>query len=884
MTDHFSLTVALGDLDAAVSQLGTIGTELDGQGGRLAGLPGKATSWTGGTADVLKGEMSRIGRQMQQASPLFGDAKSAVSTFRQAVEEAQNVTLPALNKRWTAAQGAHDDAVTKATNGYATEVKPYQHMPDSDSYSMRQAAATTRDSAISSAGTALAAAQRGINSDYDTMVSHLQTAARTCGSSLAAAVLAAVPADVVDSFLKGGGTGTVMPKNWDLDALTVSTRQALTGDDSLAGQADDYAAGKKAAEAAQGWLKDHPYDPMPQAIADALKANSTNKAFVQALMVTMGPSGMARIAGEVKDWVKNGKDKDGSFFKAMSQIFGTGSYLQVDNGLGGTKYLMDADWLNQFSPVKADPKTYQQTEPKDVYRPDLLLPFLRDKNSVSDNFAGIVADRALTDYEAWQKGREGDDMNAFAHIQWYLGDPASYSGNPWATLANSDPKDPFGPVFGVALARASDYTDVSNSVLMAHFKTLAALMTGQDPFWTGGDTYLGDQKDWISGPLADILKQGTSGFVKEHPDEDFLADSVVSQLGAYLKDNGDQHLLGSVNKSLTDVLLDPRYLKGLENSVGTPFAPGIGDYDPLTGAIDDPKLGPLMPMEIWQALHREAMRDPANAAAITTQLGSWIRDTEHGAQHMGYTYDASGNLVQSPTVSSMDFFRAESMRTFLAGNLSADAKAIQDALNDALKDNQDGKDQATAVMTTLFGYATDPSSIKDDLIGKAGDFVIGQLVDAFSEDPKSIADKYQPTIDALNKLANDPVVKPSAWDDIQSTATQLAVDEKSGTGANTVNTPQPGYGPTDPAHSTTHTGDPTQYVGHTSTSDEWGHVQTDDFLTYDAQHNVTGVMNPGDMNTMQRNAYLNWLEDPAVQAYLDKNDDAVSTGRGRANQ
>src|SRR6185312_9899403 len=98
------------------------------------------------------------------------------------------------------------------------------------------------DNAIGGAATTRNAAQTKLQGEYDGLIHDLQAAATTCGSALAAAVLVAVPAEVISSYLKGGGMGPgALDANFD--KATRDARQKLTGDDSLAGRADDLKAG-----------------------------------------------------------------------------------------------------------------------------------------------------------------------------------------------------------------------------------------------------------------------------------------------------------------------------------------------------------------------------------------------------------------------------------------------------------------------------------------------------------------------------------------------------------------------------------------------------------------------------------------------------------------
>lgn len=60
------------------------------------------------------------------------------------------------------------------------------------------------------------------------------------------------------------------------------------------------------------------------------------------------------------------------------------------------------------------------------------------------------------------------------------------------------------------------------------------------------------------------------------------------------------------------------------------------------------------------------------------------------------------------------------------------------------------------------------------------------------------------------------------------------------------------------------------------------HPITDDFLARDSAGKATGVLNISQMNPYQRQAYLNWLLDPAVQNFLGTRIDALKVAAGLA--
>jgi hypothetical protein len=273
---------------------------------------------------------------------------------------------------------------------------------------------------------------------------------------------------------------------------------------------------------------------------------------------------------------------------------------------------------------------------------------------------------------------------------------------------------------------------------------------------------------------------------------------------------------------------------------------------------------------------------PETTATLIKEYGQYINGTSNDAQHYGYTWDPEKQeLVQNNTVTSLSLYQAEAARHFLGQNLLADHDELVKAMEEELKQNGENKERAKAIVGQLVDWAKDPTSIKDDVIGKLTDFAVDKTVDWFFPSDDEIKQKYDASIKSLSDDLANPIVKPGFWDDVNGTASQLVKDTSSGAGPTSTDSVIPNY--TNPSDHKVYTGDPTQYVGKESQYVGGGTVITDDFLTYDkTTGKPDGIVPPSEMNNLQRQAYLNWLHDPAVQSYLDDKLSAVEEARKRA--
>ena len=874
---HYTLTLNPSELGAASRAIGRLETGLGAgdEGGKLKRLSGNKGSWTGRAATACFGEMTRLADAMILASGKAGAAGEAIDAFKRVADTAIQTTLPDLNRRWDSANTAYESAASKARSTYSVAVSDIRLLPEDERTAARTSAQRTRDQAISSAAGSHFRAQERLDSEFQGLVGELQRAATALGAGLRSAMPIAF-SDAEWAAVRGGSIPPGM--------RTALATKAL-GDQSFAHRAAARDYGKAIADelAADAGRDDLPV-PVSAEVLAALQGMGDDPDFVEALMTSLGPGGAALLSWRVRATFENPYDKDSqargkALFDALTTVYGTASKVIVDSPGGGTRALLDEEWLKHFNPNEASGLGERwrfalsmngQSAFATGYRPDLLLPFLQREGALSEEFSRLIADQAMKDYEAYSKDPMKD-------LRWSL-----YRGNdsldPMRLLAyvEGDASNPFRmDLLHVALDRAGDYASSSNAVFLAHRNALMGLMSGSDELYNSEGVH-----DWLGGSLGTLLTQATIGYQQTSPG---LADAALFAVADYLAKHAGGHLLSPVQIALGTVITDPRMMNGALMSVTNPFGDNQAGLSGVHTNWADPSAGPFMATSLWAALHQEAMLQPKTAAAVIAAFGTFIDGQSKQAQHMGYLYNPATGIFDLPNtgITSVQLFQAEAARHFLGTNLQADLDGLQKALEAELAQLGKDKEQAKQILGQLVDWARDPKLIVSDVTDKLVDFAIDKAVDWTFPTTKDIEAQYEARIQSLSSSLDSPIVKPSVWTDINMIATQLVVDLGTDRGPTTVVTAGGADGHPTP---TSHNGDPTAYVGHVSiyVPGDPAHPITDDFLARDSAGKATGVLNISQMNPYQRQAYLNWLLDPAVQNFLGTRIDALKVAAGLA--
>ncbi len=873
---HYSLTLDASSLTTAARKLADLETGLGSgdEGGRLRRLSGSRGSWTGRAATACFAEMVRLGDAMIAVSAKAGSARAAVESFARAAETAMTATLPGLNRRWDAANTAYDSAVSRASATYRSEVRAVRNLAPEDQEEILDDAQRTRDRAIDSAAAARFRTRERLDAEYHDMITGLESAAR----ALAAGLTAAMPIPFSDAEWSAVRGGAIPP------GMRSALAARALGAQSFAQRAAsrEYAA-QVAAELAADAAGHDPSRPVSADVLAALAQMGRDEDFVEVLMSTLGPGGAALLNWRVRRMFEDqfeppNRERGQQLLNALTTVYGTASRVLIDTP-AGPRPLLDAAWLARFNPSEAAALSEEfrmalrmSTMPEFLhgYRPDLLLPFPQAKGALSPEFSALVAQLALTDYEAFSNGSD-------ENLRWllYRGED-NLLGTSLRSYMEGDTSNPFRmDLLHVALDRASDYGSSANAVLLAHQKSVLGLMAGQDPMFSSAGVH-----DWLSGSLGTLLTQATIGYQKDEPG---LADAALHAVANYLASHQGQHLLPPVQSALGTVIIDPRMMNGALMSVTSPFGDNQAGLPGVHTNWADPSAGPFMPTSLWAALHQEAMLQPKTAAAVIAAFGDFIDRQSDQAQHLGYLYNPTSGKFDIPNtgITSLQLFQAESARHFLATNLQADLDGLQKALEAELAKIGAQKEQAKQILGQFIDWARDPKSIVPDVTKKLTEFAIDAAVDWRFPSTSDIEGKYQSQLSALKASLDSAIVAPSVWTSITDVTDQLIRDMETGRGPATVVTPVG-----DGAHpgALTTNGSPTAYIGHVNIFDSSNPTRpiTDDFLVRDDDGQPTGVMALDQMNSYQRQAYLNWLHDPAVQNYLAERTQALETAVRRA--
>jgi hypothetical protein len=289
-----------------------------------------------------------------------------------------------------------------------------------------------------------------------------------------------------------------------------------------------------------------------------------------------------------------------------------------------------------------------------------------------------------------------------------------------------------------------------------------------------------------------------------------------------------------------------------------------------------------MTEDLFKALHVEATRDPGTATRMVALFGVELERRERDALKMGEQVDPiTGELTPAPKFQSLNLYEAAKLRKFLGDNLIANKGALEEEIMAALEKNNQDKAQAKAVLGKVFEYAANPAgataNILKDVQSLTTDKVIDLLVDRTHPSDKTITDGYAVGQKSLNDAIESNVVHPGIWDQMRKVTGVIANDQRSG-GHFSVHGKQQGFGPHDPIRSTEYTGDLSDYISGqppATASGSFGPgAETDDFIDATNPDNLT-IMPFSKMNPAQREAYLRWVHDPAIQANATQPVDAL---------
>ena len=337
-------------------------------------------------------------------------------------------------------------------------------------------------------------------------------------------------------------------------------------------------------------------------------------------------------------------------------------------------------------------------------------------------------------------------------------------------------------------------------------------------------------------------------------------------------------------------------------SVSTPFAP---EFDPKAGfpAYNrDPNFGLLMARDLWAQLQQEALRSPENVDKSVGATDDWLAAARParspGLQLPAERIGPDGKPLVGPEgkpisaegdfeVVALDLYQQEAVSSFLGTNLIAVGDDLTKEMEARIGDVENRAEFAKAAFGKIVEYAGNPAQIATDAKALTIDTAVSFATDTYKDWAiEDIKREYTGQIDGVTKAA-EQFVNPDFLSNSNDTLRTIATSYREGENPPYVYTRDTVGGPLDK-----YEGDPLTYVGH-DTQYVNGTVMTDDFLVYkkdesgnvemvDGRPVVTGILDPSQMNSLQRQAYDNWIHDPAVQQKLHSTDRALQEAAARA--
>lgn len=216
MSGHYRIDVDLDALEGARTRLTGLSEALTGRAAQLDAAPGSMPVWQGAARTAVMTEVAALAGHTRGFAPLFTAAAEALSPFITAVQDAEAVGLPALDRRRQSALEAFADAAASSDAQRTTAVA---EIP-ADAGAQRRTWQTEADSAhqhrVGEAAGARDAAVAEVDADYDELVRHLEQLARSASDGVGAAVVAVAPDQTVANALGGGGRMPLVDLFYDL--------------------------------------------------------------------------------------------------------------------------------------------------------------------------------------------------------------------------------------------------------------------------------------------------------------------------------------------------------------------------------------------------------------------------------------------------------------------------------------------------------------------------------------------------------------------------------------------------------------------------------------------------------------------------------------------
>ncbi len=253
MGDHFRLDTDPALVAGAARSFGRLGGHLRSRGTTAASAPERwAHGWHGHAATAVGAEATTLAGHLGRFAEHFEHAAGVLADLARDLEQAQDVEVPDLNRRWAAAEAAYEHAVQQAASRFASATAGIgADVPPQTARLERRELSDSRAATTSAASGERSAAQHKLELEYDDVCDRLTRHARRVSAALTQAVAVPVPPALVAAYRVAQGNA-VTRALWSLGGdlvgdLATSAAQQLGGPldrlrDQLRQPPQDYAA------------------------------------------------------------------------------------------------------------------------------------------------------------------------------------------------------------------------------------------------------------------------------------------------------------------------------------------------------------------------------------------------------------------------------------------------------------------------------------------------------------------------------------------------------------------------------------------------------------------------------------------------------------------
>ncbi|MGE9695184.1 hypothetical protein ACQKFA_15585 [Streptomyces sp. CH6] len=593
-------------------------------------------------------------------------------------------------------------------------------------------------------------------------------------------------------------------------------------DEAKVGAAKQAAAdGKKAGEK---WKEQIEKGDISPEIFATLTTNSTDADYLKGFYDALGPQALSMLSLSMGDHMneryKDHPDRLEADRKVLADTFGTYTKVAFE---GKTAKQKQEAWNHWFDKGAIGPR--------EVFRPDLLIPLLPGGKQDKD-FLVALGDRVL-------------DTKVKTHaseVEW-MGQSGLMAGE-WG-------KDAYTQLFtaiGADAAASGEWMDHN-----AEWVDRSLYNTG--PWSVDHPKERGEA----------FLKLLTSATVSLRTDNPRLAEKntafLLFQNAQHREDMPGVHPIDGAAQLYTNIIT--AYWDDLEMSVTSPVGNSLWsggkewDYASFLKAQDSSRSGIEVSQDLWAELLVEAGRDPKGAGVIGSLFQAYDQqmvNVGNTTRREGTTTDATGYLsVRQGLMKRFYYINTKKSQEELSGDIDKwveETNAFRDGLIDQITGAAAGGlggAGLAGVKGAVIGSAY--SAAQDLLTGWIKQGVHVDKSDAPGELRRSLKEIGDAEIDSswqasYQDQANDLLRKGEKWD------AHLPHDVKIA-GIDSMNRKQREHVP-ELGLDTSKQGDPHQYIGNDSSRN---------FLQADGT-----VKDADKMTPTQRQAYAQWLQDPTVVA------------------